>query len=87
MSLRNRWYGGCSVSTRPEAAKLLHLIGTVVRHADVADLSLADQLVERLGRFLGRRTQVGPVNLIDINVIGSKVAQAGLGLPRVATAC
>ena len=49
-----------------------------VRAADVANLAGPDQSVQRVERFLDGRQRVEPVKLIQIDVVGSQPAQAGL---------
>jgi hypothetical protein len=54
-----------------------HLAGVVVRDADEPDLALADELVERLRGCADRRGRVGPVDLVDVNVVGAEGSEAG----------
>ena len=44
----------------------------------MADLSLLDQFFQHLGRLLGRGVQIGPVDLVEVDVVGFEVVQAGL---------
>ena len=72
---------------RRDAAELLHLADRKVADADGADLSLPEQRMHRLGGFFDRHQRVGPVNLVDVDMIGSKPAQGILDLaqdPRAA---
>ena len=66
---------------RVDRANLLergHLAGVVVRHADVANLANADELVERLRRLGDRCGRIGPVDLVEVDVVGAERAQARL---------
>jgi hypothetical protein len=62
------------------AAKTLHLLDRKVADPDRADRSPPEQRVHRLRGFLDRNQRVGPVNLIDVDMIGSKPAQGILDL-------
>ena len=60
---------------RVDRANLLeggHLAGVVVRHADVAGLANADELVERLCRLGNGRRGIGPVDLVEVDVLRSQ---------------
>lgn len=61
---------------RPRARELRHLGGAEVGDADVANLAFVDELVERRGGFGERNVRVGPVHLIEIDVVDSERAQA-----------
>src|SRR5229473_1592461 len=60
---------------RRNAAKPLHLADRKVAHADGADFPLLEQRVHCFRGLLDRNQWVGPMNLVDVNVIGSKPAQ------------
>src|SRR5258706_10286961 len=60
---------------RRDAAKLLHLHDRKIADPDGADFSLEMQLVHHLCRFFDPNQRVGPVNLINVDVVGSKSAQ------------
>jgi hypothetical protein len=49
-----------------------------VRRPDVADLPLRDELGERLERLLDRGQGIGPVQLVEVDVVGSRAPQAPL---------
>src|SRR3977135_2943345 len=70
---------------RRHAAKPVHLADRKIADSDGADLPLPEQRVHRLGGFFDRHQWVGPVNLVDIDVVGSKPAQGGLDLPHETT--
>ena len=55
---------------------LLDLRGREVRVADVAHLARADELVHRAERLLDRRDAVGPVVLVEVDVVGAELAAA-----------
>jgi hypothetical protein len=61
-----------------EVAKRVHLVNVIVGHTNVADLPRGNQFLQRPGRLLGRRVQIGPMDLIDVDVVGSEATQAGL---------
>ena len=50
------------------------------RGAEIADLALASEVVQRPQRLLQRRRGVGPVQLIEVEMIGLEPAQASLDL-------
>ena len=53
--------------------------------ADVADLALGDEVVERRERLLDRRDRVGLVQLVEVDPVGPQAAQRRLdGEPDVA---
>jgi hypothetical protein len=62
----------------PVPSELVHLLGVVVRDADVPDLALPHQVLEDPCRLLRRRPQVGPVDLVQIDVVGTQVTEARL---------
>jgi len=47
-----------------------------IRDAYVANLAFRYELPHGLGRFLERRARIGPVELVEINVVYSQVSQA-----------
>src|SRR5260221_13167737 len=63
---------------RRYATKPLYLIDRKITHPDGTNLPLVVQGVHRLGGLFDRNQWVGPVNLIDIDVIGSQPAQGVL---------
>ena len=71
---------------RRHAAKLLHLIDRKIADADGADLSLFEQGLHCRRGFFDRYKGIGPMNLIDVDVIGSQPAQGVLDLPHDAPA-
>src|SRR5258708_17393027 len=58
-----------------ETTESVYLIDREIAHSDRRDLSLNEQRVHRLGGFLHRHQRIGPVNLVDVDVIGSQPAQ------------
>ena len=68
---------------RRDAAKPFHLDDRKIAHSDGADFPLREQCVHCVRGFFDRNQRVGPMNLIDINVIGSKPTQRILNLPHV----
>jgi len=52
----------------------------VVGQADVADLSLPDEIVIRRQGLLQRGFRVGVVGVVEVDVVGVQAAQAGLDL-------
>ncbi len=79
----------CRHKTRlPGAARDPVGVGNLPRRemgmAKVADLALAHEFVERGDRFLDRCARVGPVHLIEVDVIGIEPPQARLArLPDI----
>ncbi len=71
---------------RCHATKLFDLLDGKIAYADRADLSLVEQHVHRVRRLFDRNQRVGPVDLIDVDVIGSKPAQGILDLAHDAGA-
>ena len=66
----------------------LHLPGVEVRHAGVPDLALGDQPGERLRGLIKGRAGIGPVHLVQVDVVGAERPQAGVdALPDPAGAC
>ena len=56
---------------RCHPAEALHLPDREIADADGADLALLEQGVHGLRGFLDRHQRVGPVDLVDVDVIGS----------------
>src|SRR5258708_39789559 len=65
-----------------DAAKPFHLDDRKIAHADGADFSLREQHVHCVRGFFDRNQWIGPMNLIDINVVGSKPAQGLLNFAQ-----
>ena len=59
-----------------EASELLHLLHVVIRDADVADLALPHQILQRARGLLGGCVLVGPVDLVQVDVVRTEVPQA-----------
>jgi hypothetical protein len=57
---------------RRKAAELFHLVDGEVADADGPNLSLLVERAHRLRGFFDRGERVWPVDLVDIDVIGSK---------------
>src|ERR1700722_18637335 len=51
-------------------AKAFHLRNREIAYADSADLSCLEKRTHRLGRFLDRYLGVGPVDLVNVDIIG-----------------
>src|SRR5450631_192345 len=62
------------------AAELLYLVDRKIADSDGPDLSLLEQRMHRLGGFFDRYQRVRPVDLVDVDVIGSKPTQGILDL-------
>jgi hypothetical protein len=60
---------------RRDPAKPVHLCDREIAHACCTDRSTLEQRQHRLGGFFDRHSWVGPVDLVDIDMIGSKPAQ------------
>src|SRR3979490_2623116 len=60
---------------RRDAAKALHLDERKVAHSDGAYFPLREQLVHCVRSFFDRYQRVGPMDLIDVDVIGSKFTE------------
>ena len=58
--------------------RLHHVPRRMIRAADVADLPLADEIVERAQRLLDRDELIGLVAHVDVEVVGAQPAQAPL---------
>src|SRR5262249_1183148 len=56
-------------------AEALHLGNREVANADGADLALLEQGAHGLRGFLDPHQRVGPVNLVDVDVVGPKPTQ------------
>jgi hypothetical protein len=65
---------------RCHAAKPLHLFERKIADADGADFPLLEQHLHGCCGFFDRNEGVGPMNLIDVDVIGSQPAQRVLDL-------
>src|ERR671934_703099 len=65
---------------RRNATESLHLPNTEIADADGADLALLEQGVHGLRGFLDRHQRIGPVHLIDVDVLGSQPPQRILNL-------
>src|SRR5262249_43416303 len=64
---------------RVDLSRLLefpHLVDVKVRDAYEADLAFRYESHHGLGRFLERRARIGPVELVEIDVVDSQVSQA-----------
>ena len=53
----------------------LYLWDIEVRHADVAHFAIGNQLGQCLRRLLERRGEVGPVHLVEVDVVGRQGAR------------
>ena len=71
---------------RRDAAKPLHLDDREIAHADGADFPLREQRVHCVRGFFDRNQWIRPMNLIDVDVVGSKPAQGILDLAHDAGA-
>ena len=58
--------------------RLDNLPGGEGRAADVADLALPHEIVQRAQRFLDRRSRVGDVLLIEVEIVGPEAPEARL---------
>ena len=76
MSRRKRSYGGWRVSTGRVSANSAICDGVVVRHADVADLAFVHQLLERTRGLRERDLRVGPVHLVEVDVVDAERLEA-----------
>jgi hypothetical protein len=52
------------------------LLDVEVRRSDVPDLALLDELLERARRFRERDIRIGPVDLVEVDVVELERAQA-----------
>src|SRR5580704_13041220 len=71
---------------RRYAAKPLHLFDRKIADADGADLTLSEQGLHCRRGFFYLDKGIGPMNLIDIDVIGSQPAQGVIDLSHDAAA-
>src|SRR5580693_1844537 len=71
---------------RRYAAKSLHLFNRKIADADGADLALSEQGLHCRSGFFDRYKRIGPMNLIDVDVVGSKPTQGVLDLVHDAAA-
>ena len=69
-----------------DTTELFHLFDREIAHPDGADLSLDEQCEHRLGGFLHRHQGIGPVDLVDVDVIGAQPPQRILDLAQDARA-
>lgn len=60
---------------RRDPAKPVHLCDREIAHAYCTDRSTLEQRQHRLDGFFDRHSRVGPVDLVDVDIIGSKPAQ------------
>jgi hypothetical protein len=67
---------------RRDPPELLDLLDGKIADADGADLSLPEQRSHRVGGFRDRNVWVGPMHLIDVDVIGSQPAKRVVDLPH-----
>ena len=75
--------GGLESLDGPVPSELAHLPGVEVGHARVPDLALAHEFAEGATGFFEWSLGVGPVQLVEIDVVGAEVAQARLhALPQ-----
>src|ERR1700685_1805932 len=65
---------------RRYAAKPLHLLDRKIADADGTDLPLFEQGLHCRRGFLDRDNGIGPMNLIDVDVIGSQPTQGVIDL-------
>ena len=55
--------------------KLLHLRDGEIAHADRADLPLLIEREHRFSRLPERHLRIGPMNLVDVDVVGTQASQ------------
>jgi hypothetical protein len=58
-----------------DAAKSFNLRNREIAHANSADLPLVEECLHRFGGLFDRHQRVGPMDLIDIDIIGAQPAQ------------
>ena len=63
----------------PHLEALLHLLRGEVGNARVAHLALLDQVVDGLHALAEDHLVEGPVDLVEVDVVGVQVPQAALG--------
>jgi hypothetical protein len=61
--------------------ELGHLVRVEVRDADVPDLALLHQLVQHTRRLLEGGVRVGPVDLVEVYLVGAQETQGVLDAP------
>jgi hypothetical protein len=66
---------GSVTSWRRIRSKPVHRCDREIAHAYCTDRSTLEQRQHRLSGFFDRHSRVGPVDLVDIDMIGSKPAQ------------
>ena len=71
---------GEAAETAPigDAQRLHDPPGGPVGHADIAHMTLADKIVERPHRLFDRRHRIHAVDLVEVDIVGTQPAQAGL---------
>ena len=66
------------IEMRRGPLRLDDLPGRQRRAADVADLALLHEIVERAQRLLDRRPRIGDVLLVEVDVVGAEPSEARL---------
>ena len=59
-------------------AELIHLVGVEVGHSDVTDLSRGHQFIQRACRHLEGGVGIGPVDLVEVDVVAAEGLEAFL---------
>jgi hypothetical protein len=72
---------------RRHATKPFHLLDRKIADSDGADLSLPIQLIHSLGSFCDVHQRVRPVDLVDVDIVGSQPPQRVLNLGKNPPAC
>ncbi len=67
---------------RRNPTEALHLRDGEITNADGADLSLLIKHAHCLGGFLDGHQRVGPMDLIDVDIVGAQAAQRFIDLPQ-----
>ena len=79
-------YGGCSLTNRSRSRcsrrplRLDDVVGRERRVPDRAHLALVDEIAERAERLVDVGCRIGPVDLVQVDVVGAEAAQAVLAL-------
>ena len=79
-------YGGCSHTKRSrlrrsdDPLRLDDVLGRERRVAEVADLALVHEVAQRAERLVDVGVLVGPVDLVEVDVVGAQPPQAVLAL-------